>query len=1467
MPGDVSLQVRTQPLSAPIAAARPSFSDAYAQSWQSTMAGSKLEQTGRILFNMTGIGALADIALVAYRHSRETAAVGAGAQPASPARLGQQGADPARLQPGRPVTVPKHADAAAAKAFLQDLRTSLQTDKGTVRSGYLSLQTSKDGEATLESRSRFYPSGDKAGAATRVRQLLNQAYGEKIANMDVVSRSHLNEAIDTYLAAKGGKMGTASFVKLLDTLEAAGTGSGASGAAPARGSIGIEGSRLNFREQALTQQEQAGLNAYRDNPQAYQIRERAPAANPQSDNARPAKPAGAPLSPSLHDAVGRTLTQHQTALNSPTSALAPWRRSVELNQFATLAQAPVANGQDPHAANSKTMAGLEALILAQIPGLPPGAPGGLAALDHLPPELMASPAGMALAFVGQTAKGLRALVDADAALVRSQAGAQAASEHLEGTGIEKLAERADECLAKLGDGQGLTGAALETFNRLKGEASALRDQIQASSQARDSRLERDNEPMDPDAALDADVAVPDDVQALRDLRDELQGTLDELHGSLMSLDNPAQTKAELSKQIGLLNAMGAAGTNLGETTKEALRLLGPLIREGPAGGEADALQAKIKEGHMLFKLMDSGLIELTPENVAEAMTAFDAVRELQALGRGNDQATVKPMRDFVAELISPRTLSGSGDASRLLDVCNRHLPLLQQLAERPDLLNHAGVPPQLSQGLNQFIDDNRHFILLGALPPTDDLMAPLAEAIDSSVATFEPTFLAEQLKLTNPDTQKHQFLGRIFGEYYAKSDLQDQKAMLASLLRECPDNGAARSPQDHQQAQMLALVKGAGPLLQKYLQQYAESFADPSVQTLMKAVKRDLAPIPAELRNAALAEIIENSRRQGRPIADISNLRELGAASIAQAFKMTLNYADGRTPASEEVVVKLVRPGLAQRAAREEAVLSGIAAYSDAMKTEFHDFAADVQDEMLMKKEHANLARADMFNGSLFGSLGASVSIQAVRTHPSAGASDSSVMMEIAPGETMSDALSAQGIPHPNPNDPAAVLAHLRQVITKEYGECNPANIRAHLEKGAKLQEAMIAVSEKWFEEGLLGSGFFHGDMHGGNIMFATEGNDAQGRPVNPNGQVTMIDFGNAHQLEQKHKEVLMGIFVGLTGGKPDYVMSNLQRLLPPEAAALLNEPHPSNLGALLAGLQPNTIRDSAATALGEQVPALLGSVVDDLPNLGGVDLAKLAAAVNTSAGKFAENCDRWSSNTGDIPARTVFDEISAFTSGRKGTNPQIQAMKNHREAAKALNAAQALPDNDPNKAACLEAATMISTEASRVLGGFQRLTAMTNDSSNPAGGKIPALIHAHMCGSPNATRNEMLVSSLQKEASSGPPGKRMDSASRTLESIVDALNTYNIALPPAFSKFVKSQGMLDRAINQLGESNRQTLNLLPVDQHRPGEADQYSRNFYSILKPITRNVVNGITISRLLGPQGREIVADIQAQERAAQA
>lgn len=69
--------------------------------------------------------------------------------------------------------------------------------------------------------------------------------------------------------------------------------------------------------------------------------------------------------------------------------------------------------------------------------------------------------------------------------------------------------------------------------------------------------------------------------------------------------------------------------------------------------------------------------------------------------------------------------------------------------------------------------------------------------------------------------------------------------------------------------------------------------------------------------------------------------------------------------------------------------------------------------------------------------------------------------------------------------------------ITDEIYEMGiQANIR---------QEHLIRLSEKWVDEGLFKSGFYHGDLHAGNIMITDD-------------MATVIDFGNATQIDDDQK-------------------------------------------------------------------------------------------------------------------------------------------------------------------------------------------------------------------------------------------------------------------------------------------------------------------------------------------------------------
>jgi len=113
------------------------------------------------------------------------------------------------------------ADTAAvdARQVLRDMRAQLVGQDGTISSGYLSINTRKDGTVNLETRGRhewgsFH--SDKKDAANIVQNLIRYGYGKHLGDG---SETALQNELNTYLQTTGQRLGTHSFVKLIDRLE------------------------------------------------------------------------------------------------------------------------------------------------------------------------------------------------------------------------------------------------------------------------------------------------------------------------------------------------------------------------------------------------------------------------------------------------------------------------------------------------------------------------------------------------------------------------------------------------------------------------------------------------------------------------------------------------------------------------------------------------------------------------------------------------------------------------------------------------------------------------------------------------------------------------------------------------------------------------------------------------------------------------------------------------------------------------------------------------------------------------------------------------------------------------------------------------------------------------------------------------------------------------------------------------
>jgi predicted unusual protein kinase regulating ubiquinone biosynthesis (AarF/ABC1/UbiB family) len=407
--------------------------------------------------------------------------------------------------------------------------------------------------------------------------------------------------------------------------------------------------------------------------------------------------------------------------------------------------------------------------------------------------------------------------------------------------------------------------------------------------------------------------------------------------------------------------------------------------------------------------------------------------------------------------------------------------------------------------------------------------------------------------LQNPGSPKHAFLKEVFENYYQKSDPQDKKAMLASVLRECAAEADPNAPpaakETLQRQQLMGLIKGAGPFFQKYIQQHSEDFENPEVKKLLATVKRGLAHIPEDLRNANLAVIIKNSGNvKGQAIKGISEVQSLGAASIGEALKMKLTYEDSdKEP--EVVVIKMLRPGIAQRASRENLVLKEIAESrgNDAITESYADHASSVEEEMLFGKEYENIKKAgEILNKGAGQNKPYSTAIRAGEVHPAAVGSDRTIMMKLAAGKPMSDHIDA---------------------LEREGIQDTPEGIARIVNMAKKLQDAYLSMSQSFFRGAVAGSGFFHGDLHSGNVMY----DNAEGADL-----LTQIDWGNAHTLTDVQQKSISRTFAGLVSGDFNFIFDSLQ--------TQLSEEDQRKLASVPEG-QQKTVRELVIEAIRDDLP------------------------------------------------------------------------------------------------------------------------------------------------------------------------------------------------------------------------------------------------------------------------------------------
>lgn len=477
--------------------------------------------------------------------------------------------------------------------------------------------------------------------------------------------------------------------------------------------------------------------------------------------------------------------------------------------------------------------------------------------------------------------------------------------------------------------------------------------------------------------------------------------------------------------------------------------------------------------------------------------------------------SAQEIRNFLADLVEVSGLPKEKVAAEYRIIVARHpqVAVIALLEDPVKVLKEAGFPelgkttevvilkevgqtlravPVLREvstesvkGISDLSVNERELVLREA---GDGPFIQLQRTINSEIESFDIAKSEAMVLLNDPSkgiaeeemTGKfREIYGAVKRDYFRKLPPRIKRNIASSLLR-LPANASPAK-------QLGVALNKAGPVLQKLFQLIGSRSQAEELAQVMAELKSNITPFDG---NEARA-IIE--RETGKKITDLFsefNTKPLAAASVGQAHSAKLKGSN------QEVIVKVLRPGVAEAAAEEMATLRSIITGS-AEQEILDEIERVLYEEIDLRFEAEHLKSGKAYNTPSLG-------IAAVKHVNSIPATKNVLVMERAPG----------------------VSLHSSQLSLE---------VKA---------AAMTNLLEMWTDRAWFGDGYFHADLHSGNIFIRENVNSNLGY------EMTMIDFGSSSRLSKVDQRALTKMSVGVEMDTPELVLAALEDYQNPPSIA-----------------------------------------------------------------------------------------------------------------------------------------------------------------------------------------------------------------------------------------------------------------------------------------------------------------------------
>ena len=428
------------------------------------------------------------------------------------------------------------------------------------------------------------------------------------------------------------------------------------------------------------------------------------------------------------------------------------------------------------------------------------------------------------------------------------------------------------------------------------------------------------------------------------------------------------------------------------------------------------------------------------------------------------------------------------------------------------------------------------------------------------------------------------FMKNVFKIYFKSMEKLDKRSMVASAIKNSQagkkmtyeERKALSDDQilDNMSSALGGLFKGAGPLFQKMLQGLPLDSLPKGLRKAVEDTQDALASIPEEVIKAHMDGI---RVRSGGKITKIDVEKSLGAASVGQAFLCKV-YGPDIPAEGKKVVIKLLRPDVRNRMMREKSVMLEAAKMTDedgmlpyevaekrknkvvgGMEATYMGNLQRIEEELDLTVEAKNCKEGQVYDNPIYDkdakAYKENVS-DSMKLSDLAEATSDTCIMELAGSSTVKRFMSSVDdkitellwdycikeneldkngektgrVVLKRDNDGAFIF---RDLSNEEKIKLKPIieEVEKLLDTHEKAQKGVAQVVEKWVTEGIFEKGYYHGDLHAGNIMISEKG-------------VTVIDFGNATILSSDQQKHIIKMMVAATMGDVERFRHGFHMLL-----------------------------------------------------------------------------------------------------------------------------------------------------------------------------------------------------------------------------------------------------------------------------------------------------------------------------------